>query len=150
MHNAASDEQHRAIYMTDRDTWEAIEQRHKQILARTIGPQDSILDAGCGWGRLLTLLPPSWNGGYLGIDLSPDFIALARKRHRGRTFWCASLLNLPPVHGTYDWAVFISIRPMVIKNLGQQAWDIMEANLRQVAKKLLYLEYKLDDEGSVE
>jgi hypothetical protein len=38
----------------------------------------------------------------------------------------------------------------VRRNLGDEAWEAMERELRRVAKRLLYLEYDPDSEGSVE
>src|SRR5688572_5696278 len=71
---------HHAVFRCPLDRWQRIEARHSEILARLIGPTDSVLDAGCGYGRLLDLLPATWRGGYLGVDLSPDLIRLAECR----------------------------------------------------------------------
>lgn len=143
---------HFAIYRCSLDRWRRIEENHRKLLADLIQPRDTILDVGCGWGRLLELLSPSWKGGYLGIDLSPDFIELGREKHPDYQFKLHDLREpLPNVDGQiFEWAILISIRPMVIRNLGRAEWDIMEANLRTVAKKLLFLEYDEKDKGSIE
>jgi hypothetical protein len=44
----------------------------------------------------------------------------------------------------------ISVRPMIVRNQGQDAWDAMEREIRKVARQLLYLEYDPFDNGSVE
>jgi hypothetical protein len=41
---------HHSVFRCPLDRWLAIEAKHREILARTINPTDSILDAGCGWG----------------------------------------------------------------------------------------------------
>jgi hypothetical protein len=141
-----------AIFITTPDKWEAIENRHRDILDRLVQPNDSIFDAGCGWGRLLTMLPENWHGDYMGVDISPDFIQRAKHDHPNKAFMVGDLRNIPTdvLKGEFDWAIMISIRPMVCDNKGEEVWAGIEANLRQVAKKLLYLEYRSDDKGSIE
>lgn len=144
---------HHAIFRCPLETWQKIEEKHRQILAATIKPGDSVLDCGCGWGRLLDLMPTI--GPYVGIDLSPDFIRMAQQRHK-RRFHVEDLreishetLGLLP-HFQFDWAIFLSIRPMVRRNLGDEVWAKIEANVRKVAKRLLLLEYDPLDPGSIE
>jgi len=44
-------------------------------------PPESILDVGCGFGDLLGFLRArGWQGKYLGIDLMPEFIAIAKEK----------------------------------------------------------------------
>jgi cyclopropane fatty-acyl-phospholipid synthase-like methyltransferase len=141
---------HHAIFRCPLPHWREIEEAHRKILAEKIGPEDSILDAGCGWGRLLSLLPPWWRGAYLGVDLSPDFIALARKERPDRTFLVGDLRNLSGIGERYDWAIAISIRPMMNRHLGEETWQTMRGQLRRAARKVLYLEYDATDPGHVE
>lgn len=152
-HAREAGEEHLAVFRCPPDRWRAIEAKHRDILARQVGPGDSVLDAGCGWGRLLDLMPPGWRGTYVGLDRSPDFIRKAWLERPGRTFLVADLRRIPlaayPGHA-FDWAVLVSVRPMVRRNLGGDEWDRMEAELRRLARRLLYLEYDPDDEGSVE
>lgn len=153
-------ERHRAVYECTLQQWQAIEEKHREILARCIGPRASILDVGCGWGRLPRLLPPTWEGLYIGIDSSPDFIALARedwKNHDHRSRMLFYQCTIAEAHewvdtscAKMDWAVMVSFRPMIRRELGGEAWDKMEGEIRKLAKKLLYLEYDCEDPGSVE
>jgi hypothetical protein len=163
--------EHEAVFRCSKERWAAIEKKHRDILALHIKPFDSVLDCGCGWGRLLLMLPPNWHGLYLGVDLSPDFIhkalvetiPLAQKIYNGQNgmgnrpgaFQVSDLRDLSrnvflPGRRKWDWAVMVSVRPMVKRNLGGAEWDKMEAEIRKCAEKLLYLEYDPDDEGSVE
>lgn len=144
---------HHAIFKLNTSSWEAIEQKHREILAHHIKPTDKVLDVGCGWGRLLTLMPEDWRGCYIGVDVSPDFIALAKERHPNYHFITGDIRKWERSWGLdetikMDWAVLISIRPMVQRNTG--VWSECEAAIRKVARKLLYLEYDPLDEGSVE
>jgi SAM-dependent methyltransferase len=139
---ASSQERHHSIFLCGKEQWYRIEKLHKEILAEYLHDYDSVLDAGCGYGRLLSMLSPRWNGRYLGIDISPDFIGLAKQDFPSREFMLGDLRQLDYLGGKqFDWAVLISIRPMVIRNLGGEEWDKMHAELRRVAKRLLFLEY---------
>lgn len=143
--------EHHAIYRCSVEEWEKIATRHREVLANLVQPHDSILDAGCGWGRLLTLLPASWRGLYCGVDLSPDFVRRAETRHPGRRFVVAELTKLPALPlPSYDWCVLISMRPMIVRNCGVEVWETVERNLKEVSRKLLYLEYDVNDMGQVE
>lgn len=136
-----AEERHHAVFKCDKAHWSEVGESHRKILQATILPNESVLDGGCAWGRLLKLLPKDWTGDYLGVDLSPDFIDLARKENPGRTFIVGDLRAIPAHSQTYDWAILISIRPMVIRNLNEVEWKKMEDELKRVARKILYLEY---------
>lgn len=155
LREAKSRELHHAIFKCPLEQWMNIANKHREILKKHIGIYDSILDVGCGWGRLLDLTPVPWYGAYLGIDLSPDFIEMARDKDPSRIFMVGDVRTAPlaaptPFPFIYDWAVMISIRPMIKRNLGEDSWDEIETNVRCYAKRLLYLEYDEMDEGSVE
>src|SRR5271157_2886923 len=69
-----------------------------EVLARLegIAPDATVLDVGCGTGRvteaLLELVP---HGRVLAIDASQEMVALARERLGGRAeVWCQSALEL--------------------------------------------------------
>lgn len=140
----AKGELHQSIYICGHAHWNRIEEKHRTILARLIQSNDSILDAGCGYGRLLTLLPRGWNGHYVGLDLSPDLIEIAEKQHPNRIFEVADLSNENKNfdrNHKFDWCVLISIRDMIRRNVSGEYWDTVEQNLKQHCRKLLFLEY---------
>jgi SAM-dependent methyltransferase len=149
--DAAGTERHRSVFICPPPRWKLIEARHRMILKTTIKPEESILDAGCGYGRLLNLMPAEWRGKYLGIDVSPHFVDLAQQEHPKHTFWIGKLehrLNeLAPE--SFDWAVLISIKHMLIRNVSSTYWDALELQLKRVARRLLFLEYDPHDGGSV-
>lgn len=125
--------------------------KHREILAREVGPCDHLLDIGCGWGRLLDMLPVSWHGRYFGIDLVEDFIEMARERHPGYLFRCGNVVEIlqkESLQGSIDLAVLVSFRPMIKRNLGGEYWEVINKLLKRVAGRLLFLEYDEDDEGS--
>lgn len=154
-------ELHRAVYLCPQARWLEIEARHRDILALHIKPHSNVIDVGCGYSRLLDLLPGPRTGLYAGIDISPDLLYEGVKRynetpvphawyHGDVTAGVYQLDALVRAVGKFDWAVMISFRPMIIRNLGVEAWARAEANVRKWAEKLLYLECDPTDTGSVE
>lgn len=151
-----SKEVHRSVYNCTKEVWVDIENRHKEILSQHIREEDSVLDVGCAYGRILDLMPHTWKGSYLGIDLSPDFIEIAREQYRGRGFLAmdardlSTLRNFAADNGMFNWAVFGGFRPMIIRNAGQETWDAIEHQVRNCCERLLFLEYDPLYQGIVE
>lgn len=59
--------------------------RFELLTSHVDGSSFTLLDVGCGLGHLLDYLKESGRApsSYLGIDIVPEFIDLARKRHMG-------------------------------------------------------------------
>ncbi len=148
----ANDRLHYAVFATDHETWAAIGERHRELLEEHIRPYDSILDAGCSWGRMLDLFPEDWQGSYLGIDISPDFIAKAQVDHPDREFAVMDLRSLPEVQDQsrlFDWGLVVSVRFVIAGHSGQDVWNAIEASLLKRCRRILYLEYDINDPGEV-
>lgn len=128
--------EHYSVYLARTELWDKINATHRAIIERECAGY-AVLDAGCGYGRI-----SEWVERYTGVDFSPDFIALAKQKYPGKQFLQADLKALPFNNGQFDIAVCVSIRGMIIGNLGLAAWDEMEHELLRVAKKLIYLEYE--------
>ncbi len=70
----------------------------RYFLDRHVRPQpgNRILDIGCGPAQILDLLPST---GYVGVDLSPRCIAMAKARYGDRgTFVCQSVSEMVVEH----------------------------------------------------
>lgn len=74
-----------------------------ELLCKVLGPGDTLLDVGCGYGSLLPLLPECH---YKGIDVVPEFISLARTRYPLAEFEVKDIEN---DRGTYDWCVLLGV-----------------------------------------
>jgi SAM-dependent methyltransferase len=67
--------------------YKAVAIRYQQLVADLHFENKSILDAGCGMGDVLPYIySKSTNFSYLGVDITPEFIEIARKRYVGDTF----------------------------------------------------------------
>lgn len=128
--------EHYSVYLARTELWDKINAAHRAIILRECTGY-SVLDAGCGYGRI-----SEWVENYTGVDFSPDFIGMAKQRYPGKRFIQADLKELPFADGQFNIAVCVSIRGMIIGNLGLTTWDEMERELLRVATKLIYLEYE--------
>lgn len=139
------------------DVWQRIESHHRRLIATHVKPNDSILDVGCGYGRLPYMLPTTWRGQYLGIDFTPEFIEQARDNHPDLDFVLADMTRLSKsfqekgvtINKKFDWAICISIRDMFRIHISDQAWEYVEHDLKKICKKILVLEYAEDDKGLI-
>jgi ubiquinone/menaquinone biosynthesis C-methylase UbiE len=74
-----------AFFKANAGEWERIRSLHapdaevEAAILRLLGPTEALLDAGTGTGRMLELLAPHIRRG-VGIDVSPDMLAIARDR----------------------------------------------------------------------
>jgi SAM-dependent methyltransferase len=127
---------HYSVYLAKQSLWDRLLKAHLKVIGKLIDPSDSILDAGCGYGRMSTYFP-----NYLGIDLSPDFIEEALKLYPDKKFEVQDLRKLPYENNQFDWGLVVSIKHMIIGNMGAKAWKPMEKELKRVCKKVLILEY---------
>jgi SAM-dependent methyltransferase len=67
----------RSVQYTDAPTQEA----RFAVLAAVGDPLTSVLDVGCGLGHLRDYLRAcGWTGRYLGVDIVPEFVAMAQAR----------------------------------------------------------------------
>lgn len=94
----------------------------------------TVLDLGCGNGRLLKFLDEHGYQNYLGVDHSEELLKEAKKKHGENSFLCADISDLPDlesVDAIFAIASFHHIPPQdQLKTL--EAW-----------KKLLNKEGKL-------
>jgi 2-polyprenyl-3-methyl-5-hydroxy-6-metoxy-1,4-benzoquinol methylase len=131
---------HHSVYLCNNDAWKEICDANKAALEKYITPDMTVLDVGCGYGRLLELYPVAKDK-YLGVDLSPDFIAKAKQLWPNHGFVNAKICDTPILKERFDIAVCLSIRDMVKGRLGGDAWAEMETSISLRAKTLLILEY---------
>lgn len=68
-----------------------------------------VLDVGCGFGDLYGYLrQKNINVDYFGVDINPDFTAVARGKYPGARFETADFEERG-VDGSYDWAFAVGV-----------------------------------------
>ena len=76
---------------------EAVRERYNVLLRAVDLNGKSLLDAGCGTGALLDEIKGrKIRCGYLGIDILPEMVEMARKRRPDGTFLCLDLSEENP------------------------------------------------------
>jgi ubiquinone/menaquinone biosynthesis C-methylase UbiE len=136
--------EHYSVYLANESLWKEINYYHQNRLEEYIPKETKVLDAGCGYGRWCELF-----SNYVGVDFSPDFIEMAQKKYPNKRFMIARLEDLPFQDKEFDWAFCVSMKKMVIDNLGIDKWLEMEKELKRVAKKILILEYEYPKEVEI-
>lgn len=73
-----------------------------------ISSSDSILDVGCGLGHLCTFLRNvGWEGEYLGVDVTPDMIAVCKEDQPRENWMVGNILELE-LDKTFDFVFCVS------------------------------------------
>ncbi len=77
--------------------------RFDTIVAPIVAAGGSVLDVGCGFADLYGhLRSRGWNGRYAGIDLVPEFVAEAKRRHPDTDLRIGDISSVPD---TFDFVV---------------------------------------------
>lgn len=137
---------HHSVYQTNEEDWRRIEETHRQIIKNHVKAGERVLDAGCGYGRLAELFESEV---YTGVDFAGAFIDRAKQLYPEFRFVQAKLEDLPFPEEMFDWAICISIKGMIIGNIGVDFWEVQLAELKRVAKKVLILEYSSPEEYEI-
>lgn len=127
---------HYSVFLAKQSLWDRLLEAHLEVIHQFIKPEDSVLDAGCGYGRMSVYFP-----NYVGVDFSPDFIAEAKSLFPEKQFSVEDLNKLPFKKNQFDWGLVISIKHMIIGNIGVKEWNKMQKEIKRVCKKVLILEY---------
>lgn len=134
---------HYSVFIADKSIWNNLNEKHAEILRKEIKRTDKVIDLGCAYGRSSEMV----RGHYTGVDFSPDFIEEARRLYPDKRFEVADLKSLPFKDKEFDVGFVVSVKAMIISNLGQDEWDLMQKECERVCKKLLILEYGTGDKG---
>ena len=97
----------------------------KEDLLKNCGyKMGSVLDYGCGWGAVSVL----FNDGYIGVDIVPQAIEIARKEFPKKTFRLLEIgkLSIPQK----DWAIALSVFTHALKSDVQDCLKDIHGNLR--------------------
>jgi len=128
-----------SVYVTSDMDWHLINRWHEDVLKPFFNKK--VLDAGCGYGRWSEFFTD-----YIGVDLSPDFIDKAKELYTDKKFKVGKLESLPYKDNEFDLAFCVSVKVMIKNNLGEEVWNPIEAELKRVAKEVIFLEYSNPNE----
>ena len=133
---------HQIIYDNSYDVWQYVQAATADILKGYVKPGEWVLDAGCGYGALLSAFEEAkLLVNYKGVDLSPDLIELARYRYPRYVFFVNDLRKLPFKDGEFEWVVYRSVEGMICDNVGIDHWLTMLDEGMRVGKNVMLLDY---------
>lgn len=112
----------------------------------------SVLDVGCGFGDLYGFLSERFKGlTYLGVDISPRFVEIARKKHPDAKFSCTDIIKDRLAPGSYDYVLSSGIFNTRLSDNGEffrrLAGEMFNVCGRGTAFNLLtnYVDYERED-----
>lgn len=132
---------HTAVFDVPEDQWETMNEMHRSCLAATLSPTDNILDFGCGYGAVLDLLPNSWRGKYVGVDLSQALLKRARELHPNRhhTFVRADVRSTLPVQGVQFTVCIGRLLKQPFLEHDEAGWKEVLFSMKQTAPLVVLL-----------
>ncbi len=119
--------------------FKVIDPAHRKIIRRHCKPEWKYLDIGCGIGRTAKWFPKDQ---YVGVDFVPEFIDIAKQRHPDRVFQVVDLKEpLPFKDHEFDCGILISVKPVIGRCIGYDAWMKIEKEIMRVCKHALMFTY---------
>ena len=92
-----------ALYWSGREIQEI---RFKVLADIGIQDGDSVLDLGCGFGDFKSwAIEQGVRLNYTGVDLSPDILTQAKKRHADGIFLSGDLFDMDFEEKSFDWVI---------------------------------------------
>ncbi len=123
--------------------WNSRVRARKRIVKKHIPPDQSVLDAGCGYGWMSQEIPNP----YVGIDQSHALIEYGKELYPGVDLLCLKLEELDTAKysfekHSFDWVVCSGLKWSILGceesgTMEKGKWDIIENNLRLIAKNLI-------------
>lgn len=80
-------------------------QNIKNLIRGVVPPGSRVLEIGCGTGELLASVKPSFG---VGVDISPEMVALARDKFPGLTFHAGPIEEFKSEE-TFDYVVMVDV-----------------------------------------
>jgi SAM-dependent methyltransferase len=148
-----ADDRVRAGYDTVAATYDeqfADELDHKPLERRLLdafcemAPPGAIADIGCGPGHITGFLAERRDD-VLGVDLSPEMVALARRRHPRLRFEVASMLGLPFADGV--WAGVVAMYSIIHFDADERVRALAEFGRTLRPDGLLLMSFHVDGPG---
>ncbi|MCC6511958.1 MAG: class I SAM-dependent methyltransferase [Pirellulaceae bacterium] len=110
--------------------------QHRQLLARHFStPPARVLDCGCGTG---IFAPCFSQPSYLGIDLSPAYIARARARYAGYRFQEMDASRMQLASQSFDAVIVSGVLHHMDRSLAQQVLSEIQRVLRPEGTLLMW------------
>lgn len=136
---------HLSLYVGE---WESRVEARKKVVEKYIPPDQTVLDAGCGYGWMSQEIPNP----YCGIDQSHALIEYGKELYPDVELYCTKLedldisIALSKYFGgsptTFDWVVCSGLKWSILEceksgSMEKGKWERIESNLRSITKNLI-------------
>jgi len=109
--------------------WGRVDRNHNELIGAWVrGPR--VLDLGCGYGSFTGYANDNLEVDCVGVDLSEDDLAIARRRYAGSEFVRANAERLPLDAGSCDTVV---LRDALHHLVNEADWHKVAAEIRRVS-----------------
>lgn len=116
--------------------------RHRIMLEmlRPSNQRVKVLDFGCGTAHLLDYIKRHElsNITYAGLDILEQSIAICKKKHSDRSFYCCDILSSPDVVPVFDYIVMNGVLTVKCDLSFDAMWSYTRALLKVVFTKVRY------------
>lgn len=115
----------RTLFYTDEEMHSSKITQYSTLAHRLWAGQPSVLDVGCGYGKVTPFLPPC---SYRGIDVVPEFVEEARRRNPGCDFQLSDVLDY---EDQAEWVLLQGVLGTVPEpeKLLVRAWELATVGL---------------------
>ena len=132
----------------DNFDWEPVDKFHLSAIRKHIQPHETVLDIGCGPGRIAHWFAPEQ---YTGIDFVPEFVELANERNPKYHFQVHDIKEpMPYEDNWFGLAIGISVREIFITGSSEEEWRKALKEILRVASVFIHLPYGNNDPRAIE
>jgi hypothetical protein len=107
------------------------------VVRADVAKKASLLDFGCGASHMYDYLLRNKCDriDYSGLDISPKFIELSRRKHPSVPYYCLDLLETPDALPDFDYIVMTGVLTEKRELSHEAMWDYAQNMLKQVFAK---------------
>lgn len=125
-----------SVYRSGPAVWHGIINNRVSTILENTRPEDSIMDAGCGFGWLASMIP---NKKYVGVDQTPALLEYGKELYPNVMFVKSPLQKLPFSNDTFDWVVCSCVKEKIVEAeehglIEEGRWAKIEEEFLRVAK----------------
>ena len=141
-----------SIYKSGPVVWGEIIKNRLSIIAEKIPTGSRVLDAGCAFGWLATVLPYMQAIKYTGIDHTPALIDYGKELFPRVNLIEAPLQELPFDNDSFDWVVCSCVKHGIVENeenglIEKGRWKQIESEFMRVSENaIVWPSYSMDYE----
>ena len=138
-----------SVFRSGPVVWSGIINNRISVIREHIDVKESIMDAGCGFGWLASMIP---NKKYVGVDQTPALLEYGKELYPNIVLVKSTLQNLPFPDDTFDWVVCSCVKEKIVEAeqhglIEEGRWSKIEDEFLRVSKAaIIWPNYQHDYE----